>query len=345
MKCHSFGQLPDGRAVTAYELGEGDLVATVLDYGGTLQSLKWKGRDMIGGFDTIRDYLQTDGHQGALIGRYANRIKDAKFTLRGVTYTLAKIDGENHRHGGVVGYDKRMWSVQKPSDSTDTDAHSLTLTLTDPDGTEGYPGTVQVTVTYTVSENTLSIHYRAVSDQDTPFNMTNHSYFNMNGTDGGPVYDQTLQIFADTVSLVDDWLIPYGSARVDGTLFDFRTPKLLSRDLLDAEDAQMQNGSGLDHNFYINRTRPVSLGDKTLYEAAVFSGRLASVTVYTDMPCIQCYAGNFMDGPNPFYGHIKREKRHGLCLETQYAPDGPNRGEAILRAGDVYDHTTWFRFA
>ncbi|MBQ8576449.1 MAG: galactose mutarotase [Clostridia bacterium] len=343
MNSYLFDKLPDGRDVIAYEIGNDTVRATILNYGGIIQKLLYKGIDIIGGYDKVEGYLVSDGYQGALIGRYANRIRDAKFTLNGVEYQLAANESarNNHLHGGMVGYDKKIWDV---APKTDCDGEHLVLTLVDPDGNENYPGTVNVKVTYSVCGENFSIHYEAVSDKDTPFNMTNHAYLNMNGIAGGTIYDQTLQVNADFMSSVDDKLIPVAKVPVDGTPFDFRTPKLLSEELMHCDDEQMKKGEGLDHNLYITTKEATLWQGKKLAKAAVFAGKLGALTLYTDTPCVQFYAGNFMDGDYPFKGGLNREKNGALCLETQFAPDGPNRGEAILRAGEKYDYTALFRF-
>lgn len=343
MKTYIFDKLPDGREVTAYEIGSETLQATILNYGGIIQKLLYKGTDIIGGYDKIEGYLVSDGYQGALIGRYANRIRGAKFTLNGVEYRLAANEEArgNHLHGGMEGYDKKFWAVEG---KTDCDGEHLMLTLTDPDGNENYPGTVSVRVTYSVCGADFSIRYEAVSDKDTPFNMTNHAYLNMNGIAGDTIYNETLMINADEMSKVDENLIPVAKVPVEGTPFDFRTPKLLSRELMFCDDEQMQKGQGLDHNFYISADEATLYQGKKLAKAAVYTGALGALTLYTDKPCVQFYAANFMEGAYPFKGGLVRRRNGALCLETQFAPDGPNRGEAILRAGDKYDYTALFRF-
>lgn len=343
MKQYLFDRLPCGTEVTAYEIGGESLRVTILNYGGIIQKLLCKGTDIVGGYDRIEGYRVSDGYQGALIGRYANRIRNARFTLNDTEYQLAANEASrgNHLHGGSIGYDQRIWNVEYQQKDG---GEQLILTLTDLDGTEGYPGTVEVKVTYTVCEEDFSIRYEAISDKDTPFNMTNHAYLNMNGIAGGTIYDQTLQVNANEMSFVDEALIPLKRVPVEGTAFDFRTPKLLSRELMFCDDPQMVIGSGLDHNLYISTDEYIGYNGKSLAKAAVFTGRLGALTLYTDKPCVQFYAGNFMEGDYPFKGGLKRERNGALCLETQFAPDGPNRGEAILRAGERYDYTALFRF-
>ena len=343
MNKYLFDKLPCGCEVMAYEIGGDTVRATILNYGGIIQKLEYKGTDIIGGYDKVEGYLVSSGYQGALIGRYSNRIRHGKFTLNGVEYQLAQNEAErgNHIHGGIKGYDKCIWDVEYKQDCA---GEHLILTLTDPDGNEGYPGTVNVKVTYTVCGEDFSIHYEAVSDKDTPFNMTNHAYLNMNGIAGGQIYDQTLMVNADYMSKVDECLIPVDKIPVEGTAFDFRTPKLLSRELMTCDDPQMVIGAGLDHNLYITTSDATLYQGKKLPKAAVFAGKLGALTLYTDKPCVQFYAANFMEGDYPFKGGLIREKNGALCLETQFAPDGPNRGEAILKAGEKYDYTALFRF-
>ncbi len=343
MNSFVFDKLPCGCEITAYEIGNDTVRATILNYGGIIQKLEYKGTDIIGGYDTLEGYQVSDGYQGALIGRYANRIRGGRFTLNGVEYQLAQNESArgNHLHGGNIGYDAKIWGVEYKQDN---DGEHLVLTLTDPDGTENYPGTVEIKVTYSVCGEDFSIHYEATTDKDTPFNMTNHAYLNMNGIAGGQIYDQTLQVNADYMSKVDDALIPVDKIPVDGTAFDFRTPKLLSRELMFCDDEQMKLGAGLDHNLYITTDEATLYQGKKLAKAAVFAGKLGALTLYTDKPCVQFYAANFMEGDYPFKGGLKRERNGALCLETQFAPDGPNRGEAILKVGEKYDYTALFRF-
>ncbi len=336
--------MPDGRVVTAYELGTGDLRLTVLNYGGIIQKLLWHGTDFVGGFDTLEGYLVSSGCQGALVGRVANRIEGAKFTLNGKEYTLAcnETDKGNHLHGGIEGFAKKIWNAQPViGDGTE----SLILTLRSVDGEEGYPGNLDVTVTYTVTNDAFSIHYQAVSDADTVVNLTNHAYFNMNGIAGGAIYDQTLWVGANEMSYINKYLIPQRHVSLDSSIFDFRTPKLLSRELIESDDEQMRIPSGLDHNYIISSKENTVYEGNTLAKAAEMRGRCGTLTLYTNAPCVQFYAANFMAGPYPFKGGLVRENRHGLCLETQAEPNSVNHGGCILRAGETYDYTALFRLS
>lgn len=334
-----FGTTPDGQVVEAYTLRAGNLSATVLTLGGILQTLCVDGCDIVAGYDTVEGYLNSDGYMGALIGRYANRIRGGTFTMNNRVFTLnANEKGINHLHGGNVGFDKRIWTAVP---AMMQGGEGLVLTLVSPDGEEKYPGTARVRVTYLLSPGCLAIHYEAVADRDTPFNMTNHSYFNLNGYDSGDIYDHTLQLYADRYCEVDADLIPVNIAPVDQTPFDFRRPKRLGDDIASAHP-QIVRGSGYDHNYYLNQEESMKWEHYTLYRAAYLSAKKHTMRVYTNLPCIQLYTANFMGGPIPLKGGAPKCNQHAVCLETQFAPDGPNRGESILKAGESWDYTTLF---
>ena len=336
-----FGKLADGRSVFRYDLINDTVKASVLNYGGTLQSLVVDGKDVVCGYDTLEAYLENDGYHGALIGRYANRIRGGAFTLDGVEYTLAKNEkGITHLHGGDVGFDKKVWKVTEAK--ADEKRVTLALELFSPDMEEGYPGNLNVRVTYSLCGRDLAIRYEAISDKNTVLNMTNHSYFNMNGYDGGSIEDQTLAIFADTYTEVDETLIPTKDSPVEGTPFDFRTPKKVGADI-NADDEQLKLGGGYDHNFVLSSDEYIIHMGRKLRHGCVFSGDV-TMHVYTNKPCVQFYAGNFMGGGHPFKNGVERQKRHALALETQFRPDSPNHDGARLDAGKKYDYTTLLRF-
>ncbi|MBQ4290388.1 MAG: galactose mutarotase [Clostridia bacterium] len=342
MEVREFGVLPDGTPVQSYTFGSSTLQATVLTYGGALQKLCFRGTDIICGFDTLEDYLNHSGCQGALIGRYANRIAGGSYSWGGkaVTLPVNEPDRGNCLHGGS-GFHTKVWEAEPV---TGESGEGLILSRISPDGEDGFPGTVAVSVSYLILDTCLYLHYLAKSDADTAFNMTNHSYFNMNGFGSGPIDTQTLQLFADRMSVVNSSLIPVGTQSVEGTPFDFQSPKALSPDLLNGSDPQMILGNGLDHNFYLSGDESVALAGTELNCAAVLSGTAGRLTVCTDLPCIQVYSANFMNGPEPMKGGIPQKPRHAICLETQVAPDSPPRGEAILREGELFDSTTAFCF-
>lgn len=342
MKKETFGKMPDGTPVYAYTLESSRIKATVLNLGGILQSLVVDGKDIVCGYGSVQDILTGSGYHGALIGRYANRIANGRFTLNGKDYVLAKNEkGITHLHGGDVGFNRRIWSV---AEMVAPDREQLVLSLFSPDGEEGYPGNLDVCVTYTVCGGNLSLHYTAESDADTVLNMTNHAYFNLNGYDSGTVLQHRLRIPADFMTAVDETLIPVENRPVAGSPFDFNTLKPVGQDI-DANDPQIKIGGGYDHNFVLRQDTPLEYNGKTLYEAAELAGDTLSMHVYTDCPGIQLYTANGMNDEISFKGDVKQVPRTALCLETQYPPDSPNRGGALLKKGERYDKTTLFRFA
>ncbi|MGX8706478.1 MAG: aldose epimerase family protein, partial [bacterium] len=285
------------------------------------------------------------GYIGALIGRVGNRIADGKCELNGVELTLAKNEnGVTHLHGGNVGFNERLWDAI-PVEGICED--HLILKYTSPDGEEGYPGTLKVMVTYTFTdENELMIRYEAVSDQDTLCNLTNHSYFNLSGeASGRKIVDHVFEMNCDTFTVVDARCIPTGEQRdVDGTPFDFRAPTRIGDQMAKtSEDEQLGYGNGIDHNFNINDFEAGLRFAAEVTDPA--TGRV--MDVFTDMPAIQLYAGNGLNGVNPGASGRIYAPHEGFCLETQFAPDSINHPEfidSVLRAGEKYDFTTIFAF-
>lgn len=329
-----FGHMPDGSPVYSWTLeNSSGAKVKILTLGGIIAELWLPDRtgkfdDVVCGFDSVEGYLTGGGYQGALIGRYGNRIADGKFTLNGKTYILNKNEnGISHLHGGNEGFDKKLWYAE-PHSGEGYD--SLTLRCFSPDGEEGYPGNLSVTVTYTFrDDNSLSIVYEADTDADTPVNLTNHTYFNLSGYNAGDVLSNRLFIDADHYDAVDDRLIPVGEpVPVAGTEFDFTAPRPI--------------GQGYDHNFAL---RPAEGLRKAAQLWDDESGR--TLELFTDMPSLQLYTACVMDGPVPFKGGVPQRPLHALCLETQYAPDTPNRPympSCILRAGEHMRHETVFKF-
>jgi aldose 1-epimerase len=320
-----------------------------ITYGGIITSLKIPDRagtlaDIVLGFDDPAQYWADPPPPffGAIIGRYGNRIAKGKFTLDGKTYSLATNNGVNHLHGGNRGFDKQLWAVATKDSQ---DGSSAIFTRTSPDGEEGYPGTLQVRVTYTLTEkNTLVIDYHATTDKPTPVNLTQHSYFNMAGEGSGDILGEQLTIDADRYTPVDDTLIPTGElASVQGTPFDFRTPTAIGA-RIDQNDAQLTNGKGYDHNWVLNRKGAGLEHAATLSDPK--SGR--TMDIATTEPGLQFYSGNFLDGTiTGKHGH-KYAHRTGLCLETQHFPDSPNHANfpsTIVRPGKAYDTRTVFTFS
>ncbi len=344
-----FGTLPTGEEVIAYTFkNRTGASVTILNYGGIVNKLIMPDRDglmadVICGFDTIDGYLESDGYQGALIGRYGNRIANAEFILNGTTYTLAKNDGGlKTLHGGNVGFDKKIWGAEP---FVESDKAGLVLTLTSPDMEEGFPGTLEVKVTYTFSDdNSLAIRYEATTDKDTVLNLTNHTYFNLNGYDFGTNATHFMKIDADYITAIDRMLIPTGKKyAVEGTPFDFRTPVRIGDRINDENDEQIAFGGGYDHNFILNADGTIKNVVEVYTEE---SGRV--MNVLTNQPGVQFYSGNFLAHPHPFKNGFKQVKRAAFCLETQHAPDAPNHPEfesTLLHPGEKYDYTTIYTFS
>ena len=338
----SFGIMPDGAAVEELTLRDGGFTCGLLTYGGAVRTLTVPGRDgpvdVALGFDSLEDYRKQDKFLGALVGRYANRIAGARFTLEGRTYTLAANDnGVNHLHGGPAGFDKKVWTVEALEENT------VTLSLTSPDGEEGYPGTLKVKVTYTLKDGSLEIAYEAVTDRTTVCNLTNHTYFNLSGHNSGPVTDQLIQIYAGRCTSVGAGLIPTGEvAQVDGTPMDLRVPTPIGK-RIDEPFEQLRLGGGYDHNWAIDGW------DAALRPAARAVSPKTGITmeVETTLPGVQFYAGNSLGGCPAGKGGAAYTGRWGFCLETQYFPDTPNQEtfpSCVLRPGETYRAVTVYRF-
>ena len=342
-----FGKLSSGEEVTSYTLvNNNGMQVSVLDYGGIITSiltLDKIGRlgDVALGFDNLEDYESRNPYFGALVGRYANRIANGRFSLDGKQYTLVQNNGTNHIHGGTVGFDKVIWSV-KPVKMADRVA--LELTYTSRDMEEGYPGNLECTVTYTLTDqNELKVSYRATTDKKTILNLTQHSYFNLSADFSQTILDHELSIAADQFVPVDENLIPRGKyADVEGTPFDFTNAKRIGQDIEDGHE-QIQIGNGYDHSWVLR-----DFNSSIRKVASVWhkeSGRL--MEVYTTEPGMQLYTGNFLDGTLPAKDGGVYERRSGFCLETQHHPDSPNQPEfpsVILQPGQTYRSETTYKF-
>lgn len=342
MKQH-FGKLPDGTDVEQYTLSCGALSCEILTYGGALRTLCVPDRsgaivDVVLGFDTLEDYRRQDKYIGALIGRFANRIGGAAFELDGTHYPLAANDGKNHLHGGLTGFDKQVWTVE------DASADTLVLSLFSPDGQENYPGNLSVQVTYRLERSGLTIEYRAECDRDTLCNLTSHAYFNLNGRDSGPVFNQEIQISASRYTPTDAHSIPTGElATVERTPMDLRTSTTIGA-LVDDSFEQLAFAKGYDHNWAVDG-EPGSLRP-----AATAYGPETGIAmeVLTTQPGIQFYSGNYLDGCPAGKGKAPYAKRWAFCLETQGYPDAPHHPgfpSAVLRKGELYRQTTQYRFS
>jgi aldose 1-epimerase len=347
IKKEPFGTLSDGTEVPLYTLvNDNGMAAEITPFGGIVVSLTAPDRDgemddVVLGFDSLDEYLDHNPFFGCLVGRYGNRIANGTFTLNGVTYTLAKNNGENHLHGGLQGFDKRLWSALARETA---EGPALELSYLSPAGEEGYPGTLSVTVTYTVtSDNGLRIDYAATTDETTVVNLTNHTYFNLAADEAETVLDHKLMLNADAFTPVDETLIPTGEVRsVEGTPLDFRTPTQIGA-RIEVDDEQLGYGGGYDHNWVINGEP----GELRLAARVTEPATGRQMEVWTTEPGVQFYAGNFLDGTitgkgGQVYGH-----RWGFCLETQHFPDSPNKPQfpsTILRPGETYESTTIYRF-
>ena len=336
----------DGKKVDLFTLrNHSGMTAQITNYGGKIVSL-WvpdksgKYEDVVMGYSTLPEYGKTgEIYFGSLIGRYGNRIGNARFVLNDSVYKLAANNGPNNLHGGIKGFNNVVWDAVQDDEST------LLLSYLSPDGEEGYPGNLQVNVTYELTdENELKIEYSATTDKPTPVNLTSHSFFNLKGAGEGDINDHLLQINAAAFTPVDNGLIPTGEiAPVEGTPLDFRTPVAIGA-RINEDNQQLKFGNGYDHNFVLDAP-----SDSTLTLAAIVtepaSGR--TMEVFTDEPGIQFYGGNFLTGKvTGKYGKVY-PYRGAFCLETQHYPDSPNKPgfpSTILNPGEEYHSVCIYKF-
>lgn len=342
-----FGTMPDGTAVEIYTLSDGPMEARIMTYGGIVVSLKVPDKngnsaDVVLGFDNLAGYVANNNNKGAaffgaLIGRYANRIAHATFTLDGKKHEVPKNDGENSLHGGPYGFNNVVWTGKEIPNGVE-------LTHVSKDGEAGYPGTLTAVVRYTLVGHDLRIEYSATTDKDTVVNLTNHSYFNLAGQGQGDILKHELTLQASRFTPVDATLIPTGELKpVESTPFDFRKATAIGA-RIGADDEQIRRGRGYDHNWVLD-----SPGGKLAEAAAVYeptSGRV--MEVLTDQPGIQFYSGNFLDGSVKGKGGTAYGHRGALCLETQHFPDSPNHPSfpsTELTPGAKFHSVTVFRFS
>lgn len=346
MQKEDYGTTSDGEKVAQYTLtNENGMEVKIITYGGRITSLKAPNKDdefenVVLGFDSLEQYIKDNPFFGALIGRFGNRIANGKFTLDGEEYTLAQNDGQNHLHGGEKGFDKVVWTVD------DASASSLSLSYISEDMEEGYPGTLETTVVYTLTEdNALEVDYNATTDKKTVLNLTQHAYFNLSGDFSETILDHKIEINADEFLPVNETLIPTGELKeVAGTPFDFREAKTVEQHI-EEKNQQLERGKGYDHCWVLNEQDSGMRFAASAYHEE--SGRM--LEVHTNEPGIQFYSGNFLDGTLPQadgegnYGH-----RSGFCLETQHYPDSPNQEgfpSVVLEPGETYSSKTSFKFS
>lgn len=330
-----FGTTPDGNEIHRFTISNSSGIAlNVINYGGIIQSLKTPDRsgvfeNIVLGYDTLIGYLNDRFHIGAIAGRFANRIANGKFSIDGESFQLYQNDRGNHLHGGPNGFHRAIWNIEIVSEQ------AVRLLYVSADGEEGYPGTLQTEITYALTnENELRIDYRATVNKATVLNLVQHSYFNLAGNPHS-ILDHQLKVEASNFLPVNETMIPTGELRsVKGTPFDFTQLKTVGRQIKD-EDTQLRYGNGYDHCWVIGSDGELK------HAASLFdsdSGRI--LEVFTTMPGIHVYSGNFLTG------HFRQHA--GICLETQNFPDAPNQDHfpsAILRPGEEYESTTIFKFS
>lgn len=344
----SFGTTPEGASVGLYTLmNTQGMEVTLTAYGATVTSIKAPDREgryaeVTLGYDNLEAYLAGSPFFGTVAGRYANRIGNAQFSLDGNVYTLAKNNGPNSLHGGLKGFDKQIWTANPIENLNGV---GIEFSYTSPDGEEGYPGKLDVRITYMLTnDNTLRIDYEARTDKPTVVNLTNHTYFNLKDAGKTPILGHEVRLNADRYTPIDETLIPTGElAPVAGTPFDFTTARAIG-ERIDAEDTQIAYGMGYDHNFVLNRE-----GDGLELAAEVYEPTTGRVLqVHTTEPGVQFYTGNFLDGSFVAPDGTPYARRTGFCLETQHFPDSPNKPDfpsTRLDPGQVYRSSTTFAFS
>lgn len=334
----AFGPTADAHHVDQYILENANgLKVGIINYGAAIVSIATpdvQGRmaDVVLGFEKTSGYQSTENpYFGACCGRFANRLAKGRFFLDGEAYSVAVNNGPNSLHGGLFGFDKKIWDAEIIGD------HGVSMTLVSPDGEEGYPGTLKVTLVYTLTDdNDLRLEYTATTDKKTVLNLTNHSYFNLAG--GGSVLDHVIRIHADRWTVVDEHATPTGELRaVAGTEMDLREPTPIGKNIDEVQ------GLGYDHNYCINQATP---GELTLAASVVEPRSGRSLECWTTEPGVQFYTGNFMDQIEGKGGRVY-SRQEGFCLETQHYPDSPNHPAfpaAELSPGETYTQTTIYRF-
>jgi aldose 1-epimerase len=334
----------DGKPVDLYTLQDGKITIRILTYGGIVQSIATPDKsgntaNIVLGFNNLDGYVSTGNkpYLGALIGRYANRIAGGTFQLDGKAYQVPKNDGDNALHGGIIGFNKKVWTGTQIPDGVE-------LTYTSEAGEQGFPGTLTTTVRYTLKNNELRIDYTATTDADTVLNLTSHGYFNLKGQGNGDILDHTLKIYAHRYTPVDKNLIPTGElAPVAGTPFDFLTATAIGK-RISADNEQLKLARGYDQNWVLDGD-----GKQVVLAAEAYDSTTGRVLqVLTDQPGIQFYTGNFLDGSVTGTDGKVYKQRYAFCLETQHFPDSPNHPKfptTELKPGQTFKSTTIYRFS
>jgi aldose 1-epimerase len=343
-------QVRDFDSIKLYTLeNESGMTVRVTNYGAIITSIivpdrNGKRADVSLGYDRVEDYINAvdKPYFGAVVGRYGNRIAKGEFTLDGETYSLLQNNGENHLHGGAIGFDKVVWAVDEY-----VEGKSLTLSYLAKDKEEGYPGNLELIIVYTLADdNSLVVDYHATTDKATPINVTQHTYFNLKGEGQGTILDHKLMLNAKTFTPVDESLIPTGEMpAVAGTPFDFTTAKAIGHDI-DQQNEQLVFGLGYDHNWILNKDGKEGELSLAAQVHEPSSGRV--MEIYTTEPGIQFYCGNFLDGRLKGKSGKPYVHRGGFCLETQHFPDSPNQPNfpsTILKPGETYESKTVFKFS
>ena len=337
-----FGKTKEGQKVSRIKLEQNDgSYITILDYGASIDAVVVPDKngnliDVSLGYSTIEQYQAESPYFGSTVGRFANRIAFGKFNLAGKEYKLALNDGENHLHGGLKAFDKRVFDYKIEDDT-------VVFSLQSPDGDEGYPGNLSVSVRFSFSkEHELKIEYYAECDMDTPINLTNHAYFNLNGEGTGDILGHSMKIYTSEYTPINSNLVPTGEVvKVAGSAFDFTEAKKIGRDI-EATNEQLQYGFGYDHNYVFGNDGQMKLCAETIGEKTGIK-----MATFTTKPGMQFYSGNMMKKSVGKSGK-PYDKRHGFCLETQYFPDSVNQANfpsSILKKGEKYNYTTIYAFS
>lgn len=341
----AFEDTVQGKQVELKKIHNGDITAYFTNYGARLVGLwtpdkKGEPTDVVVGFGDISAYLKsTEPYFGATIGRYGNRIAKGHFSLDGEDFDLSVNNGVNTLHGGKLGFQARVWDVEQPDEKT------LVFKYTSKDGEQGFPGKLNCTVTYSLTDdNELKMEYEATTDKKTVVNLTNHAFFNLNGEGSGTILNHDVQIYADKFTPVDSTLIPTGElVLVEGTPFDFTQPTTIG-ERIEADNQQLKNGKGYDHNFVLNEV------EEGLHPAATVVGDKSGIKmdIFTEEPGLQFYSGNFMKGENTFKKGSTDDYRTAFAMETQHFPDSPNQLEfpsTVLEPGQQYHTVSVYKFS